>query len=284
MMMVAALGSKYLKALALSAFFVKLELCVLNISTMAATHYAIDWPANCKVDKSLDPCKSIMDMIDRSVPTELIYMTIEYEYGFNHICTTHSQLAHKTQTILDELLLNLEAYHEFDDIDDKFYDLADLVLMLVRSNAKCARDLTHADIIDLRDDHDEINLLAPVDGVDSFEYIFKCLSMDVQRFRYLYILKFYHPEYLCQHLDKYIDIILTNRNYCDEFNPVLIIQRYDEIFGIDSTCIDGLSLMQALTQKKLSFMYQVTELYELYKRICALISAAQLLIRSRQTL
>jgi len=251
---------------------------------MNATHYSIDWPANCRVDKSLDPCKSIMDMIDRSVPVELIYMTIEYEYGFNHICATHSKLANKIQTILDELLINLEAYHEFDDIDDKFYDLCELVLMLIRSNAKCARDLTHRDIIDLRDNYNEMNLLAPIDGIDSFEYIFKCLSMDIQRFKYLHILKFYHPEYLNRYLGKYIDIILTNRNYCDEFNPILIIQRYDEIFGIDSTCINGLTLIQILTQKKLSFMYQVTELYELYKRIIAIISAAQLLIRSKQTI
>lgn len=249
---------------------------------MTETHYAIDWPASCKVNKNLEPCAAIMDMIYRQIPVELIYMTIEQEYGLNHICIKHSNLAQKNQTILDELLITLEAFHEFDDIDDIFYDMAELVLMMLRGNAKCARDLTYGEVIDLRSKYGSINILAAVDSIDSFEYIFKCLSIDTYRFKYLYILKFYHAEYLNKYLDKYIDILINDRNYCDEFNPNLIAQRYDELFGIDSACIDGLTLIQALNTRKLSFMYQVTELYDLYKRINALLNAAQLIIKSKQ--
>lgn len=224
------------------------------------------------------PCVQIINMIDRQVPTELIYMTIECDFGVNYLCKSQDSNMPQMVTILDDLLLTLEAYHEFDDIDDKFYSLAELVLLMVRSGAKCARDLTHIDLIHL-DNH--LDLYDQYDEIDSFNHIFRCLSIDSQRFKYLHILKHNHPQYLEQALEDLIDIILQNRNFCDEFNPQMIAQYYDQIFGINSPCINGSTLMQILTQKNLNLMRQVTELHELYKRIIALIAAVRIVAKDK---
>lgn len=201
------------------------------------------------MDQPSEACVRTMNMIDNQTPIESIYLTIECEFGVNNL--------HSGSTILDELLLKLESYHEFDDTDDQFYSLAELVLLMIRGGAKCARDLANNNC------------------VDSFEYIFKCMSIDSYRFEYLSILKHTQPQYINQALDRLINIILSDRNYSNEFDPQAIARYYHNIFQIDTPCIGGLTLLQTLSQKNLNLMSQVTELHELYKRIISLSSAVR---------
>lgn len=201
------------------------------------------------MDQPSESCVRIMSMLDNQTPIESIYLTIECEFGVNNL--------HMGSTILDELLLKLESYHEFDDIDDQFYSIAELVLLMIRGGAKCARDLANNKC------------------VNSFEYIFKCMSIDSYRFEYLSVLKHTQPQYIDQTLDQLIDIILCDRNYSNEFDPQAIAKYYHDIFQIDTPCIKGLTLLQVLTQKNLNLMSQVTELHELYKRTIALTNAVR---------
>jgi hypothetical protein len=128
---------------------------------------------------------------------------------------------------------------------------------MIRGGAKCARDLANNKC------------------VNSFEYIFKCMSIDSYRFEYLSVLKHTQPQYIDQTLDQLIDIILCDRNYSNEFDPQAIAKYYHDIFQIDTPCIKGLTLLQVLTQKNLNLMSQVTELHELYKRTIALTNAVR---------
>jgi hypothetical protein len=213
---------------------------------------------------------SITSMIANQTPIEIIYSTIECEFGVNCIYNVEQSgdMRGSARTILDDLLLSLEAYHEYDEIDDTFYTLAELVLLMIRGGAKCSRDL-----ISLRE---HPALIDRTGVVDSFQYIFKCMSVDALRFKYLHILKHTQPQYLDRSLGQLINIILINRNYCDPFDPHMIAQQYNNIFGITAPCIDGHTLLQELVQKN-PILSQLTELRELYKRVIALIAAVRLI-------
>lgn len=207
------------------------------------------------MEQPSEACIRTMCLIDNQTPIESIYLIIECEFGVNNL--------HNGYTILDELLLKLESYHEFDDIDDQFYSLAELVLLMIRGGAKCAIQLANTNCIDL------------------FEYIFKCMSIDSYRFEYLSVLKHTQQQYVDQYLGQLIDIILCDRNYSNEFDPQAIAQYYHDIFGIDTPCINGLALLQVLSQKNLNFMSQVNELHELYKRIISLSAAVRKLLHNK---
>lgn len=232
------------------------------------------------------PVLKIMNMLDNNIAVETILMFIECDYGINKLCRSYSYDLKKMQTILDELLLYMESYHEFDDIDDKFYNLAELVLLLIKLGAKCARDLSYSKLI--QDFNFDINyrdknnvLLVHHDGLDTYEYIFKCMSVDLYRFKYFRYLKDNNPNYLHNKFHILFDIILSNRNYCDPYNANQIVNSYDNIFGLDYKFTKEMTLKELILNKNLMLLYQQTELYELYKRITQLLLAINQLKKNK---
>lgn len=181
-------------------------------------------------------CARLIACIDSGVESESIFVLIECEYG-EHL---HS--------ILDALLLHLKAYHDRDTIDERFHGLSELVLLTLCTGVVAS-------------------------AADPTIHTFKCLSTDANRFGYMRLLKY--QQRLSEHLEAMIDIMLCDRNLSDAFDPEAIIDRYVSMFDIDAPCCGGRTLEQVLRAYDLTFMRQVTELYELHKRIVALLAAVR---------
>lgn len=225
-----------------------------------------------------NPFSKIQLYIDNNFASELIYQFIVCEYTINKVCRAYSLKMNKPQTILDELLFQLEAYHEYDEIDDKFYAIADIVLLMVNNGGKCAGQLSYSDMImDYNRDpayftNPDSNLVQET-GVDYIEYIFKCLSVDMLRFDYLNLLKQTNKPYLNINLYKLINLMVVDRNYSDEYNPRYIAEKYQCIIGLNSINCDNMTLIQSLIyQNNLPLLYQIGECHLLYKRINGLIA------------
>ena len=58
-----------------------------------------------------DPLSKIQSYINHKFEPETIYQFIVCDYGINKVCRAYSLKMNKLQTILDELLFHLEAYH-----------------------------------------------------------------------------------------------------------------------------------------------------------------------------
>jgi hypothetical protein len=224
-----------------------------------------------------NPCAKIISLIEQKTEPELIYQFIVCDYGINKVCRVYSLKMGKLQTILDELLFHLDSYHEYDTVDDKFYDIATIVLLMINNKAKCAGELSYSSLIaDYNQDYTYAsNLdtnLVPETGVDYHEYIFKCLSVDMLRFDYLNLLKQTNKPYLNTNLYRLINIMVVDRNYSDAYSPRHIAEKYQQIIGINSINCNNMTLIQSLIyENNLSMLYQINEGHLLYKRINALI-------------
>lgn len=224
-----------------------------------------------------NPFSKIQSYIKNKFAPESIYQFIVCDYGINKVCRAYSLKMNKPQTILDELLFHLEAYHEYDDIDDTFYVIADIVLLMVNNGGKCAGQLSYSNMItDYNRDpayasNSNTNLVQET-GVDYIEYIFKCLSIDMLRFDYLNLLKQTNKPYLNTNLYKLINLMVVDRNYSDSYNPRYIAEKYQHIIGLSSINCDNMTLIQSLIyQNNLPMLYQINEGHLLYKRNNALI-------------
>lgn len=224
-----------------------------------------------------DPLSKIQLYINHKFEPESIYQSIVCDYGINKVCRAYSLKMNKLQTILDELLFHLEAYHEYDELDDTFYVLAEIVLLMVNNGGKCAGQLSYSDMIaDYNSDpvyanNPDTNLVKET-GVDYIEYIFKCLSVDMLRFDYLNLLKQTNKPYLNTNLYNLINLMVVDRNYSDAYNPRYIAEKYQQIIGLSSINCDNMTLIQSLIyQNNLPLIYQIGECNLLYKRINGLI-------------
>jgi hypothetical protein len=230
------------------------------------------------------PVMQIINMLDNNIAVETIFMFIECDYGVNKICRLESYKSKKIQTILDVLLFHLKAYHEFDDITNKFYSLAELVLLLIQYNAKCARDLPYNQLIaDYNIDSKYLSdvKLAHQDGLDTYKIVFEYLSIDNFRFKYLRILKQNNANHLNQNFNIMLNILLTNRNYSDPFDANNFIQLYDNVFGLEYKFENDFNIKQLLINYNLTFLYQSCELYPLYKKITELLSSIAKLTKAK---
>lgn len=224
-----------------------------------------------------NPCSRLLSLIYDKLPAELIYQFIVCEYGINKVCREFSLNMKKPQTILDELLFQLEMYHEHDEIDDTFYEIATIVLLMVNNGGKCAGQLSYSDMVaDYNRDpifasNPDTNLVKET-NVDYIEYIFKCLSIDRLRFDYLNLLKQTNKPYINANLYKLINTMIVDRNYSDEYNPRYIAEKYQDIFGINSIICDNMTLAESLLyQNNLPLLYQINEGHLIYKRVSGLI-------------
>lgn len=209
-----------------------------------------------------DPAIRIRLMIQRQVPIEMIYTTLECEYGVNYV--------YHQRTPLDNLLLDMQAHNMFDRPDEIFYTTAELALLIILGGAKCCVELSTRDIEQL--DCEPLRRPVTHASIDTREHIFTCMMVDSLRFKYLQILKHSQPLWVAHNTTRLINIVLTNRNIWDQFDPSRVVTLYHELVGIHSTDQHGLTLRQMLAQKNLTFMRQVSELRELYKRTIDLIA------------
>lgn len=189
----------------------------------------------------------INDILIGNEPVECIYAhLVAHESAFN------------LSKILDACIFKCQVYHEHDELDDEFYNIAELSLLLL---------------------YDRISTqFTP-------QQILIALSVDSMRLRYF--------AWLVQGMQLrnepnmvstsfLIKTILCDRNYADSFNPEFIAERYHDIIGVSTLCEfrmpDG--VIHWVTIKQLIHYYfdmnllqQISETRDLYKKIIALLRA-----------
>ncbi len=189
----------------------------------------------------------INDILIGDEPVECIYAhLVAHESAFN------------LSKILDACIFKCQIYHEQDELDDEFYNIAELSLLLLY------------DRISTQFNPQQILIAMSIDSMRLRYFSWLVQGMQLRNEPNMVSVSFL------------IKTILCNRNYSDTFNSEFIAKRYHDIIGVSTLCdfrmpdgnIHFITIKQLIHYYfDISLLQQLNETRDLYKKIVSLLKA-----------